>query len=112
MEIDGKGLSIHLNWTCRLLWFAEVLREEREFGQEMYDQDTECVKDTVAFGRRSEGPPNLFYPRDIEPKKPTKPLDYEVGNNFYRDKYVTFFGSKKLVLLHQYLFLPQQYVQD
>ena len=39
----------------------------------MYDQEREIVRETVAFGRRSEGPPGLYYPREVSAKEATIP---------------------------------------
>jgi hypothetical protein len=48
----------------------------------------EAVRDTIAFGRRSAGDPGIFYPSSKEKLELTKPEDWEVGNNFYRNQYV------------------------
>ena len=42
--------------------FLEVLKGEREAAKKIYDQEQEKIRDTVAFGRRSHGPPALYYP--------------------------------------------------
>ena len=71
-----------------MCYFAEVLKQERDMGRKLYDQTQETIKETIAFGRRSQGPPSIYYPSGSEHVKPTEPASYEVGNNFYRDKYV------------------------
>ena len=39
-----------------------MLKGEREAAKKIYDQEQEKIRETVAFGRRSEGPPGLYYP--------------------------------------------------
>ena len=41
---------------------SEVLKEERDEGRALYDQENKAIADRIAFGRRSEGPPALYYP--------------------------------------------------
>ena len=51
--------SIRVN---TMLLFSEVLKGERDAAKKIYDQEQEKIRETVAFGRRSEGPPALYYP--------------------------------------------------
>jgi len=44
------------------LIFAEVLKAERDASRKIYDQEREKIRETIAFQRRSEGPPNIYYP--------------------------------------------------
>ena len=39
----------------------EVQSKEREVARKAYDQKNEMVRETIAFLRRSEGPPDLYY---------------------------------------------------
>ena len=39
-----------------------MLKGEREAAKKIYDQEQEKIRETVAFGRRSESPPALYYP--------------------------------------------------
>lgn len=40
---------------------VEVSKKERDTARRIYDQEQEKIRETVAFGRRSEGPPTIFY---------------------------------------------------
>ena len=55
------------------IFYAEVLKSERDVGRKQYDQSQDKIKETIAFGRRSEGPPCLYYPASREALLPTKP---------------------------------------
>lgn len=37
-------------------------KKERVTARKIYDQEQEKIRETVAFGRRSEGPPTIYYP--------------------------------------------------
>ena len=77
-----EDISFHESYGIRFLDcirklvylnFAEVQKGERDCGRQLYDQEREIIRETVAFGRRSEGPPNLYYPREISAREPTRP---------------------------------------
>lgn len=40
---------------------SEVSKKERDTARRIYDQEQEKIRETVAFGRRSEGPPTIYY---------------------------------------------------
>jgi hypothetical protein len=40
----------------------EVLKDEKDTAKKIYDQTQEKVREKIAFGRRSEGPPSFYYP--------------------------------------------------
>ena len=48
--------------TLYILFIVEVLKAELEEAQRIYNQEREKIQETIAFGRRSEGPPMLYYP--------------------------------------------------
>ncbi|XP_070565614.1 leucine-rich repeat-containing protein 72-like [Ptychodera flava] len=69
--------------SVELLDRAEVLKEERDDGRQIYDQEREVLKQSIAFGRRCEGPPirgvslmELDDHSDFDPRR-------EVANNFH-----------------------------
>ena len=81
VNIVYKLLLIHLynKHTVTFLYmhcFTEVHDTEREQGIQAYDQDKEFTRNTIAFGRISDGPPAIHHPKDMYPPKPTVP-----GNN-------------------------------
>lgn len=82
-EPDYRLFVIHSVPSLELLDRQEVLRSEQDAASKVYDQDKEKIRETVAFGRRSEGPPDLFYPgkEQILTKFDTRDL----GNSFLRD---------------------------
>ncbi|KAJ8299519.1 hypothetical protein KUTeg_023579 [Tegillarca granosa] len=47
--------------SVQLLDRQEVTKNEKDEARTIYDQDQEKIRDTVAFGRRSEGPPSIYY---------------------------------------------------
>ena len=45
------------------LLVAEVNEDERESAHRKYEKERESIKDTIAFGRRVQGPPpKVYYP--------------------------------------------------
>jgi hypothetical protein len=40
---------------------SEVTKKERDIAKRIYEHEEEKAQETVAFGRRSEGPPSLYY---------------------------------------------------
>ena len=58
--------------------FSEVEKNERNNGWRLYQQDKDAVKETIAFGRRSEGPPSLYYPNDPDALKLTQPGETKI----------------------------------
>ena len=55
-----------------LILFVEILKSERDKAAKIYNQDWDDVKESIAFGRRSKGPPSLHYfgSGDLEVTKP------------------------------------------
>jgi len=43
---------------------TEVQSKERSVAKKVYDQKNEMVRETIAFLRRSQGPPDLYYRRN------------------------------------------------
>ena len=50
------------------LFISEVTKRERDLARRIYDHNEEKVREKVAFGRRSQGPPSLYYPSS--PRRP------------------------------------------
>jgi len=46
--------------------FTEVQDKERQISRQVYDQANERVRETIAFMRRSQGPPDLYYKRKYD----------------------------------------------
>ncbi|XP_064634984.1 leucine-rich repeat-containing protein 72-like [Lineus longissimus] len=84
-ESEYRLYTIHHIPSLELLDRHEVLTSERVRAKKLYDQVNESVRDTIAFGRRTAGDPGIFYPSNAEKLELTKPEDWEVGNNFYRN---------------------------
>ncbi|XP_045175128.2 leucine-rich repeat-containing protein 72-like isoform X2 [Mercenaria mercenaria] len=82
-EPDYRLYVIHSVPSIELLDRQEVLKGEKEASKKIYDQEQEKIRETVAFGRRSEGPPNLFYPG--KEQQLTKFDTRDLGNSFLRD---------------------------
>ncbi|XP_060557089.1 leucine-rich repeat-containing protein 72-like isoform X1 [Ruditapes philippinarum] len=82
-EPDYRLYVIHSVPSVELLDRQEVLKSEKEAGKKIYEQEQEKIRETVAFGRRSEGPPNLYYPGKDQPL--TKFDTRDLGNSFLRD---------------------------
>jgi len=53
-----------------MLIVIEVGKNETDLARTIYDQDQEKIRDTVAFGRRSEGPPAIYYPGENQRRDP------------------------------------------
>ena len=70
-------LAVFLTWAAvsrptHSQWFtilSEILKSERDFARKIYDQEQEEIRQTIAFGRRSQGPPDLFFPSATTTKK-------------------------------------------
>ncbi|XP_041365328.1 leucine-rich repeat-containing protein 72-like [Gigantopelta aegis] len=77
--------------SLKLLDRKEIQKSERDFARKIYDQNQEEVRQTIAFGRRSQGPPDLFFPSAAGVKKMQPRTDdlhiesKEVANNFLKD---------------------------
>ncbi|KAL3841897.1 hypothetical protein ACJMK2_019988 [Sinanodonta woodiana] len=84
-EPDYRFFVIHSVPSIKLLDRQEVLKVERDTARKMYDQNQEKIRETVAFGHRSEGPPTLYYPAE-RPAPLTKFDSRDIGNSFLRDK--------------------------
>lgn len=82
-EPDYRFFVIHSVPSVDLLDRQEVLKGEKEAAKKVYEQDQEKIRETVAFGRRSEGPPNLYYPG--KEQHLTKFDTRDLGNSFLRD---------------------------
>ncbi|KAK3101130.1 hypothetical protein FSP39_001177 [Pinctada imbricata] len=61
-EPDYRIFVLNSVPSIQLLDRQEVQKKERDNARRIYDQDQEKIRDTVAFGRRSEGPPAIYYP--------------------------------------------------
>ena len=61
-----------------LLDITEVQNKERHFAISVYDQKNEMVRETIAFLRRSQGPPELYYRRkhDMRLTTPVAPTQH------------------------------------
>jgi len=84
-EPEYRVYVVHRVPSVQLLDRQEVIKQERDVGRKLYDQTQETIKETIAFGRRSQGPPSIYYPGAADNVKKTEPVNYEIGNNFYRD---------------------------
>ncbi|KAL5007599.1 hypothetical protein ScPMuIL_016405 [Solemya velum] len=84
-EPDYRLFVIHAVPSVTLLDRQEVQLTERFSARKIYDQNQEKIRETVAFGRRSEGPPSLYYPPS-QRKAPLTTLDRrDIGNSFLLD---------------------------
>ncbi|RUS69896.1 hypothetical protein EGW08_022347 [Elysia chlorotica] len=72
--------------SLTLLDRAEVTKSERDISRRIYHQVEEKMKDKVAFGRASQGPPSLYFP-SASPRKSisTRPGTGEIANNFLKN---------------------------
>ena len=52
---------------------TEVLKGEIECAEKAYNQKRDAVRESIAFGRRSEGPPSIHYPGGEKALPVTKP---------------------------------------
>ncbi|XP_052232387.1 leucine-rich repeat-containing protein 72-like isoform X2 [Dreissena polymorpha] len=93
-EPDYRLFVIHSVSSVELLDRQEVLKAEQEAAQKIYNQEQEKIRETIAFGRRSEGPPSLYYPgkeqhltKFVPPRRYIKPdtNTRDLGNSFLRD---------------------------
>ncbi|XP_074660986.1 leucine-rich repeat-containing protein 72-like [Tubulanus polymorphus] len=84
-ETDYKMYVIHHLPSVELLDRKEVSLEDRKIAHSIYNQREEVVKESIGFGRRSEGPPDIVYPSERYITQPTIPVSFDVGNNFYRN---------------------------
>ncbi|KAJ8298761.1 hypothetical protein KUTeg_022821 [Tegillarca granosa] len=67
--------------SVQLLDRQEVTKNEKDEARTIYDQDQEKIRDTVAFGRRSEGPPSIYYAS----RSGRSSYKRDIGNSFIRD---------------------------
>ncbi|XP_013384676.1 leucine-rich repeat-containing protein 72 [Lingula anatina] len=84
-EPDYRLFVISSIPSLELLDRQEITKDEKDRAREIYDQEQEEVRGTIAFGRRSQGPPCIYYPSSLEKQAPTNPVEFEIGNNFYRN---------------------------
>ncbi|XP_076450752.1 leucine-rich repeat-containing protein 72-like isoform X3 [Babylonia areolata] len=71
--------------SVQLLDRHEVTKKERDMAGRIYDQSQEKIRERVAFGRRSQGPPSLYYPATPQDSVPA-PADGKVfGDNYLRN---------------------------
>ncbi|KAL4224483.1 Leucine-rich repeat-containing protein 72 [Mactra antiquata] len=82
-EPDYRLFVIHSVPSAELLDRQEVLKSEKDNARKIYSQEREKIRETVAFGRRSEGPPNIYYPGNEQ--RLTKFDTRDLGNSFLRD---------------------------
>lgn len=75
-EQAGPYLKSKLVMKIKLV--AEVLYQDRYFATKVYDQGRERIRETVAFLRRSQGPPDLYYKRrhDMRLTTPVAPTSH------------------------------------
>ncbi|XP_059150698.1 leucine-rich repeat-containing protein 72-like isoform X2 [Physella acuta] len=76
-EADYRMFVIRSCPSLTLLDRSEVTREESE----MALQDEERVHVSLAFGRKSEGPPSICYPSRQVKSASARPATSQVGNN-------------------------------
>lgn len=76
---------IHVVPSLRLLDRQEVGKSEIDQARKVYDQDQEKIRETIAFGRRSVGPPSLYYPSVLERSHTTDFDSRTIGNSYMRD---------------------------
>ncbi|XP_067951655.1 leucine-rich repeat-containing protein 72-like [Watersipora subatra] len=60
-ETDYRHYTIFCLPSVTILDRKEVQSKEREMARKGYDQRNEMVRETIAFLRRSQGPPDLYY---------------------------------------------------
>ncbi|XP_060074068.1 leucine-rich repeat-containing protein 72-like [Ylistrum balloti] len=84
-EKDYRLFVIQSVPSVTLLDRQEVAKSERELSNRIYDQDKEKIRDTVAFGRRSEGPPSIYYPAESNQRNQPSTDSKLIGNSFMRD---------------------------
>ncbi|XP_052802393.1 leucine-rich repeat-containing protein 72-like isoform X2 [Mya arenaria] len=82
-EADYRVFVVHSVPSVELLDRQEVLKGERDTAIKIYDQEQEKLRETISFGRRSEGPPNIYFPGKEQPL--TKFDTRDLGNSFLRD---------------------------
>ncbi|KAK7491475.1 hypothetical protein BaRGS_00017304 [Batillaria attramentaria] len=73
--------------SVKLLDRQEVSKREKDIARRIYDHSQEKVREKIAFGRRSQGPPSLYYPGT--PGRPTTvrgATSKEVANNYLKNK--------------------------
>ncbi|XP_077979278.1 leucine-rich repeat-containing protein 72-like [Glandiceps talaboti] len=82
-EKEYRLYVIHHVPSVELLDRAEVLKEERDKAGQIYEQEWELLKESIAFGRRCEGPPI----RGVTMSPDNNDMDYDprriVANNFH-----------------------------
>lgn len=83
-EPDYRIFVVNSIPSIQLLDRQEVSKKERDTARRIYDQEQEKIRETVAFGRRSEGPPTIYYSSSDKVHRSTSDTtDY--GNSFLRD---------------------------
>ncbi|XP_078375330.1 leucine-rich repeat-containing protein 72-like isoform X1 [Oculina patagonica] len=60
-DYDYRSYIVHHVPSVELLDRKEITKAERDKAQKKYETHQEMVKETVAFGRRVDGPPNKVY---------------------------------------------------
>ncbi|XP_005096714.1 leucine-rich repeat-containing protein 72 [Aplysia californica] len=71
--------------SLTLLDRSEVTKSERDISRRIYRQSEEKVKDRVAFGRKSQGPPNLYFPSTPRKSFALRPDTAEIANNYLKN---------------------------
>ncbi|CAG2200171.1 unnamed protein product [Mytilus edulis] len=84
-EPGYRLLLIHTVPSLKLLDRQEVGKTETDQARRVYDQEQEKIRETIAFGRRSEGPPELYYPPGLERSRTTDIESKHIGNSYLRD---------------------------
>ncbi|KAF6025131.1 LRRC72 [Bugula neritina] len=70
-EKDYRHYTIYHIPSVAILDRKEVQSKERSVAKKVYDQKNEMVRETIAFLRRSQGPPDLYYRRNHDLKLTT-----------------------------------------
>lgn len=60
-EYDYRSYVVHHLPSVELLDRKEITKEERDKARKKYEPEREKVKESVAFGRRADGPPKRVY---------------------------------------------------
>ncbi|XP_073243594.1 leucine-rich repeat-containing protein 72-like [Porites lutea] len=60
-EYDYRSYVVHHLPSVELLDRKEITKEERDKARKKYEPERETVKESVAFGRRADGPPKRVY---------------------------------------------------
>ncbi|KAK2184507.1 hypothetical protein NP493_262g01055 [Ridgeia piscesae] len=84
-EPEYRLYLIHHVPSLEILDRKEIRQSEKNLSKRLYEQERGFIGQKIAFGRRSEGPPYLHFPASHTTPHIVVPVDYEVGNSFYRD---------------------------